>query len=472
MSYLIGYCDPSFDRAEDLSTPVEIGVVRVLEFEAGACLVQSARRQDERVAPSGLLALAAATPEGLSLAETLAGKILAETDTRLEVLNLLETTRANRRKAISEHALRVLAQRALEAEKLVGALSEALATLRREHEVVVGRFVELEACIVGQNVQPERMVCLQERVDAYAEIGPGTKLGASAAFSLPFGTLGLCRIELMLDGSGASGTLEIGIETMGGRQLAGWAVPLDHDAPDWRTFERMIAMPQSHQAARLVLGFAGAGIVRIGAGPRHPAKRVWLLGETGESEPRHIAMRATVSSPGIRTRTPPPDLAPNAIKVTDIGAAVQVAPEPEAVSDLLVSRAPEGGLLIIPSFGTLVAARMPRQAPRGIGAITAIGMVAHPEGAPAELALAVGAGEAIAEMIFSEAFEDSDLFSAWTPVDAMSPVPVTFELNKPSRGGEDVFVLARIAPGASHDWFCRCLIQMLQLVPVESDQDG
>ena len=465
MELTIGLCDPVSEPAAGLSPLPGIVLGHIVKF-ADHILWRTAidgDGQPVRSTPDEYLGLAATTPEGFAEAQRLATEINAATGIDIPVADLRDVTKLNRRKVISEFCFKSLVARAQRAERRVGQFAEALSTVRREHETLLERFAQIEASVVFQGQQPVQVLCAQKTVEAFAELGESARLGRHAGLDLPFGTLGLYLLSLYIDAEDAEGPLDISIESRGThRVLARWTHQLHNDKPDWQSWTRRLASTESYFGARLLLAFRGKGVVRIGMGPHHPTKRIWLAGANGQTDPRHIAIRALATTPGLRA----PDTVEGAgyvKRLWDMDNALQIAPSLDEIPGL-VSQAVEGGVIVTPVMGQVTAAGLGLAVPRGATAVRATGIVAHADGPMVDFALFVGSAETVQDLILSDQLEQSDAFPGWVTGAAMSPVLLTMVLLEPATGREELFLLTRISPDSSHDWCARAVFRNVQVL--------
>jgi len=465
MDLTVGLCDPATEPAAGLSPLPGVLVGRVIRFENNVLWRTPVDGDDTptRSVATDYLCLAATTPEGVAHAQRLAAEIVAATGIELPIADLGDVSKPNRRKIVNELCVRALASRAAQAERRVGHLAEALATLRREHEVILQRFAEVEASVVMQGQQPVQTLCSQRSVETFAELGQASPLGRHAGLDLPFGTQGLYQLGLYVDAEGAEGPLDISIVTRGvSRVLARWTQDLANDKAGWRSWTRPFAMVESHASARLLLAFRGKGVVRIGMGPHHPARRIWLTGANGQSDTRHIAIHALATIPGLRA----PDAGGRAQAIQrlwNLENAVQIAPDPEEIP-ALVTAAPEGGLVVTPMMGQTTVASLGAVVPEGATAVRATGLVAHPDGPLVDFALVVGSADAIRDLAAADQLEQSDMFPGWTTGAAMSPVLLALVLPEAATGQEDLVLVTRISPDSAHDWCARAVFRNVQIL--------
>ena len=473
MNLTIGLCDPVTEPAAGLHPLPGVTIGRVVRFSDNVLWRAPVEGDGKPVhsTASDYVCLVATSPEGVSEARRLSAEVLAATGIEIPVADLGDLSKINRRKAVSEFCVRALASRAVQAERRVGQMAEALATLRREHEMVLQRFAELEANVVMQGQQPVRIVCGQTAVDAFAELGETTRLGRHARLDLPFSTIGLYLLSLYVDAEDAEGPLDISIETRGApRILARWTQELRHDKADWLTWTRKLSITDAYSGARLHIAFRGKGTVRIGMGPHHPAKRIWLAGANGQSEPRHIAMRALATTPGLRTPEPS-GTGTDVKRIWDLERATQVAPSPDDIPDL-VSPALEGGVVVTPMIGQITAARIGAALPAGASAVRATAIVAHADGPLVDFALISGDADAVREMVLNEQVEQSETFSGWTTGAALSPVTLTLALHRAATEQDTLFLLTRISPESTHDWCARAVFRSVQILVDREARDA
>ncbi len=465
MELTIGLCDPASDSVAGLEPLPGVQLRRVVKFADNALwrMPVDGNEAPSHSTPSEYVCLAATTTEGAALANRIAADVAAATGIELPVADLVEMTKPNRRKAVYDLCVRALAGRATRAERRVGQLAEALATLRREHESILQRFAEIEAGVVLQGHQPVQTLCAQKDVEAFAELGETARLGRHAALDLPFGTLGLYLLSLFIDAENAEGALDISIETRGApRALARWTHEFRNDKAAWQTWTRQLALTEAYSAARLVLTFKGKGSIRIGMGSHHPARRVWLVGANGQTEQRHIAMRALATTPGLRA----PESAAsggNVKRLWDIESAVQIAPSSDDIP-ALVSSAPEGGVMVTPVMGMVTAAGLGQVMPKGATAVRAMGVVAHADGPLVDFALLAGNADTIRDMIETDQLELSDGFPGWVTGAALSPVLLALVLPHAATGEEELVLLTRISAESTHDWCARAIFRDVQIL--------